>query len=282
MSDKVREFEFVDKDFQQIRNLAQARAGIFLSPKKRDMVYSRIARRLRILGLSTFEQYLMHLEEHEDEAQDFINALTTNLTSFFREAHHFDLLSAQMLQLADNRRGPIKIWSSACSTGEEAYSLAITAIETFGSWTPPVRILATDVDTNVLSQAKRGIYASDRISKLDEERVKNFFVKGKGHHVGMVKVRSQLKDLIHFNALNLLAPSWPIKGPFDAIFCRNVMIYFDKPTQYKVLARFNPMLLDDGLLYAGHSESFQHAADLFRLKGKTVFAPVSKKMADKV
>lgn len=280
MSDKDREFEFTDRDFQRIRDLAQARAGIFLSPKKRDMVYSRIARRLRILGLATFEQYLEHLESHEDEAQDFINALTTNLTSFFREAHHFELLSEQMLRLADKRRGPIKIWSSACSTGEEAYSLAITAIETFGSWNPPVRILATDVDTNVLSQAKRGVYASDRVSKLDNERVKSFFVRGKDSHVGMVKVRSQLKDLIHFNSLNLLAPSWPVKGPFDAIFCRNVMIYFDKPTQYKVLSRFHPMLLDEGLLYAGHSESFQHAADLFRLKGKTVFSPVVKKHTD--
>lgn len=278
MNDKVREFEFTDRDFQRIRDLAQARAGIFLSPKKRDMVYSRIARRLRALSMLTFDEYLEHLEDHTDEAQDFINALTTNLTAFFREAHHFELLSEQMLRLADARRGPIKIWSSACSTGEEAYSLAITAIETFGTWTPPVRILATDVDTNVLAQAKSGVYASDRVSKLDEERVKNFFVKGKGGHLGMVKVRSQLKDLIHFNSLNLLAPSWPIKGPFDAIFCRNVMIYFDKPTQYKVLSRFHPMLLNEGLLYAGHSESFQHAADLFRLKGKTVFTPVSKSL----
>lgn len=279
MSDKEREFEFTDRDFQRIRNLAQARAGIFLSPKKRDMVYSRIARRLRTLGMMTFDEYLEHLEDHTDEAQDFINALTTNLTAFFRESHHFEILSEQLLRLADKRRGPIKIWSSACSTGEEAYSLAITAIETFGSWTPPVRILATDVDTNVLAQAKSGVYASDRISKMDNERVKNFFVKGRGDHLGMVKVRSQLKDLIHFNSLNLLAPSWPIKGPFDAIFCRNVMIYFDKPTQYKVLSRFHPMLANEGLLYAGHSESFQHASDLFRLKGKTVFAPVSKSLS---
>jgi len=276
VSIKEREFEFTDRDFQNIRNLAHAQAGIFLSPKKRDMVYSRIARRLRALGLMDFQQYLEHLEDNEDEAQDFINALTTNLTSFFREAHHFDLLAEQLLSLADKHRTPIKIWSSACSTGEEAYSLAMTAVETFGSWTPPVRILATDVDTNVLAQAKRGVYASDRISKLSSERVKNFFVKGKGSHLGMVKVRSQLKDLIHFNSLNLLAPNWPVKGPFDAIFCRNVMIYFDKPTQYKVLERFRPLLLNEGLLYAGHSESFQHAADLFRLKGKTVFAPVSK------
>lgn len=276
MTTKLREFAFTDKDFQDIRNLAQAKAGIFLSPKKRDMVYSRIARRLRTLGMQTFVEYLEHLKASEDEAQDFINALTTNLTAFFREEHHFHLLSQQLLELAKKRSGPIKIWSSACSTGEEAYSLAITAIETFGTWTPPVRILATDVDTNVLAQAKRGVYSSDRISKLDNERVKTFFVKGKGSHKGMVRVRSQLQDLIHFNALNLLAPNWPVKGPFDAIFCRNVMIYFDKPTQYKVLQRFNPMLLrTGGLLYAGHSESFQHASDLFRLKGQTVFYPVN-------
>ncbi|SFX10397.1 CheR family methyltransferase [Marinospirillum alkaliphilum] len=276
MTAKEREFDFTDRDFERIRDLAHERAGIFLSPKKRDMVYSRIARRLRALGLMTFEQYLHHLEDNDDEAQDFVNALTTNLTSFFRESHHFDLLAEQMLAIAAKRRDPIKIWSSACSTGEEAYSLAMTAIETFGSWTPPVRILATDVDTNVLQQAKRGVYASDRVSKLDEQRVKNFFVKGKGSHAGMVKIRSQVQDLIHFNSLNLLAPNWPVKGPFDAIFCRNVMIYFDKPTQYKVLSRFHPMLREDGLLYAGHSESFQHAADLFRLRGKTVFAPTSK------
>ncbi|WP_245944307.1 CheR family methyltransferase [Marinospirillum perlucidum] len=277
MSTKEREFEFKDRDFAKIRDLAHERAGIFLSPKKRDMVYSRIARRLRSLGLMTFEQYLAHLEENEDEAQDFINALTTNLTSFFREEHHFDLLAEQLLAVADKRRGPLKIWSSACSTGEEAYSLAMTAIETFGTWTPPVRILATDVDTNVLQQAKRGVYASDRVAKMRDDRVKSFFVRGKGKHVGMVKIRSQVKDLIHFNSLNLLAPNWPIKGPFDAIFCRNVMIYFDKPTQYKVLSRFHPLLTAEGLLYAGHSESFQHASDIFRLKGKTVFMPVPKR-----
>ncbi len=274
MTEKQREFDFTDRDFDQIRALAKARAGIFLSPQKRDMVYSRIARRLRALKLKTFEDYLHQLEANEDEAQDFINALTTNLTSFFREAHHFEILAEQMLAVAQHHKGPIRIWSSACSTGEEAYSLAMTAIETFGSWTPPVRILATDVDTNVLHQAKRGIYASDRLSKMDSARIKSFFVKGKGKHVGMVKVRSQVQDLVHFNALNLLSPKWPVKGPFDAIFCRNVMIYFDKPTQYQVLSKFKPLLTKQGLLYAGHSESFQHAADLFRLQGKTVFAPV--------
>ena len=279
MANKVREFEFTDKDFQKIRDLAQAQAGIFLSPKKRDLVYSRIARRLRALGLFTFEDYLDYLAGHADEAQDFINALTTNLTAFFREKHHFAMLAEQMLQIdarnSNSSKKPIKIWSSACSTGEEAYSLAITAVETFGSWTPPVRILATDVDTNVLAQAKKGIYASDRISKLGAERIKTFFVKGKGSHLGMVRVRPQLQQLIQFNSLNLLAPSWPIRGPVDAIFCRNVMIYFDKSTQYKVLERFHPLLGQQGLLYAGHSESFHHAADLFRLRGKTVFYPVT-------
>ncbi|MFK7161375.1 CheR family methyltransferase [Marinospirillum sp. MEB164] len=275
MTEKQREFDFTDKDFDRIRILAHKRAGIFLSPRKRDMVYSRIARRLRSLGLTRFEEYLHYLEQEEHEAQDFINALTTNLTAFFREAHHFDLLSEQLQQLAEvGLKRPIQIWSSACSTGEEAYSLAMTAVEAFGSWTPPVKILATDVDTQVLRHAQQGIYEADRISKLEKERIKTFFVKGKGSRLGKVKVREQLAQLVQFNTLNLLAPQWPLKGPYDAIFCRNVMIYFDKPTQYQVLQRFHPLLTEQGLLYAGHSESFQHAADLFKLKGKTVFAPV--------
>lgn len=277
MTVKQREFTFTQDDFEQIRILAKQSAGIFLSPQKRDMVYSRIARRLRALEMTNFQQYLQYLKEHKDEAQDFINALTTNLTAFFREAHHFDLLQHQLQQLSQQGRHPIRIWSSACSTGEEAYSLAMTAIETFSSWTPPVQILATDVDTQVLQQAQRGIYASDRLAKMDEGRVKNFFLKGKNNHQGMVRIRPQVQALVHFHALNLLAPKWPIKHKFDAIFCRNVMIYFDKPTQYQVLAKFRPLLQPDGLLYAGHSESFQHAADLFRLQGKTVFAPIHER-----
>lgn len=269
-----REFIFTDEDFQRIRALIRERAGISLTEKKRDLVYSRIARRLRALDLSAFSEYLDYLQQQPDEAQDFINALTTNLTSFFREEHHFHHLADEMMQRRQIGQRQYQIWSSACSTGEEAYSLAMTAVETWGTWTPPVKILATDVDTNVLAVARQGVYGMERLARLDRERLKTFFLKGKGRHAGSGRVRPELQALISFKTLNLLAPSWPLKGSYDAIFCRNVMIYFDKPTQYRILSRFHPLLAEHGLLYAGHSESFNHAADLFRSRGKTIFAPV--------
>ncbi|RAU16838.1 chemotaxis protein CheR [Nitrincola tibetensis] len=278
-----REFVFNPEDFERIRLLIRSRVGIALSDKKRDLVYSRIARRLRSLGLRTFSDYLDYLAQEQDEMQDFINALTTNLTSFFREAHHFDFLADQMRQV--NALGQMRrftIWSSACSTGEEAYSIAMTAIETFGSWTPPVKILATDVDTHVLAQARQGVYGLERIEKMDVQRLKAFFLKGKGDRQGSVKIRPEVQALVSFQQLNLLAPSWHLRGPFDAIFCRNVMIYFDKPTQYSVLEKFHPLLNESGLLYAGHSESFQHAANLFKSKGKTIYQPVRLASNNKV
>ena len=271
-----REFVFRNEDFARIRDLIRERVGISLTDKKRDLVYSRIARRLRALGLSEFSGYLDFLEQHEDEAQDFINALTTNLTSFFREAHHFDYLSQAMQAAQVTPRKPFQIWSSACSTGEEAYSLAMTAIETFGCWNPPVRILATDVDTHVLEHAQAGIYGMERLEKLPIERLRQFFNKGRGSRTGSARIRPEVQQLITFRPFNLLIPQWPFKGRFDAIFCRNVMIYFDKPTQYKILSRFHPLLSEQGLLYAGHSESFQHAGDLFRSQGQTIFYPVRK------
>lgn len=271
-----REFVFTQDDFERIRALIRDRVGISLSDKKRDLVYSRIARRLRHLGLHQFSDYLDYLLVSEHEIQDFINALTTNLTAFFREAHHFDLLSAQMLKRLAHSQEPFKIWSSACSSGEEAYSIAMTAIETFSTWTPPVRIMATDVDTQVLAQAKSGIYGFERLEKMPQDRVRNFFLKGKGARKGSVKIRPEVAALIQFKPFNLLAPVWPVRAPLDAIFCRNVMIYFDKPTQYRILSRFYPLLKDRGVLYAGHSESFQHATDLFKSQGQTVFKPVSR------
>ncbi|WP_200881840.1 CheR family methyltransferase [Nitrincola sp. A-D6] len=269
-----REFVFRNEDFERIRDLIRERVGISLTDKKRDLVYSRIARRLRALGLSEFSGYLDFLEQHEDEAQDFINALTTNLTSFFRESHHFDYLSQAMQVAQVTPKKPFQIWSSACSTGEEAYSLAMTAIETFGRWDPPVRILATDVDTHVLEHARAGIYGMERLEKLPVERLRQFFNKGRGSRIGSARIRPEVQQLVTFRPFNLLMPQWPFKGRFDAIFCRNVMIYFDKPTQYKILSRFHPLLSEQGLLYAGHSESFQHAADLFRSQGQTIFVPV--------
>ncbi len=271
-----REFHFTDQDFEQIRQLIYEHAGISLSPIKRDMVYSRIARRLRATGLRSFSDYLDRLNSSGEEWQNFVNSLTTNLTSFFREAHHFPVLAEHAVRQRSYGRSPVLLWSSACSTGEEPYSMAMTLIDAFGSWRPPVKILATDLDTNVVKVAEAGIYPEERVARMPEKDVKRFFLRGKGNQKGFVRVRPELRALISFRSLNLLDVKWPIKGPFDGIFCRNVMIYFDKPTQYKILSRFRPLLRDDGLLYVGHSESLAHAADLFRLQGKTVYQPVKR------
>ncbi|SEI60560.1 chemotaxis protein methyltransferase CheR [Allopseudospirillum japonicum] len=267
---KSREFHFTLKDFHYVRDLIYREAGIVLVDAKADLVYTRLSRRLRVLNIHTFSQYIEFLNKNPQELETFINALTTNLTSFFREAHHFELLKNYFTQW----KSPIRIWCTASSTGEEAYSLAMTAMEYFGTYQPPVEILASDIDTDVLRKAAAGIYAFDRISDLDEARRKRFFLKGCDKNLGKVKVRRALKDLVKFQKINLLAPQWPIQGPFHAIFCRNVMIYFDKPTQYKILAGFHPLLTHDGVLFAGHSESFHHATDLFQLVSRTVYRPI--------
>ncbi|BAL25560.1 CheR family methyltransferase [Azoarcus sp. KH32C] len=267
--DRVREFELTSADFERIRKLIYEHAGIVLSPAKQDMVYSRLARRLRVCGDRTFAEYLARLERDRAEWETFVNSLTTNLTSFFREAHHFDILAERMRQIAEKRT--IRIWCSAASTGEEPYSLAITACEAFDTLTPPVQILASDIDTSVLSHGERGIYRDDRILRLSPERVRRYFVRGAGVPDGEVRVRPELQRLISFRRINLLDSSWPVQGPLDAIFCRNVMIYFDKTTQYAILKRFVPLLRKEGALFAGHSESFMHAADLFRSMGRTVY-----------
>lgn len=266
-----REFEFTDADFERVRKLIYERAGIALAPIKRDMVYSRLVRRLRALNLPSFAQYLNHLEKGnaEQEWETFINSLTTNLTYFFREAHHFDVLSRHM---AASKQRPYRIWCSAASTGEEPYSLAMTACETFNSLTPPVSIIASDIDTNVLDTARKGIYGADRVDKLSPARLQKFFLKGTGQKEGYARVRPELQALISYCRVNLLDARYAgVEGPFDALFCRNVMIYFDKPTQYAILKRFVPLLAREGLLFAGHSESFLHAADLFRSLGRTVY-----------
>ncbi|MFM9912459.1 MAG: CheR family methyltransferase [Methylophilaceae bacterium] len=264
-----REFLFTEKEFQRIRKMIYEHAGINLSEAKKDMVYSRLGRRLRANHLSTFADYLALLEtNNEAEWEAFVNSLTTNLTSFFREAHHFPLLAEHIKKI--NRR-PLQLWCSAASTGEEPYTMAMTMMDLFGSLTPPVRILATDLDTNVLRKAEAGVYPLERVEKLSPELMKRFFLKGTGHNEGQVLVRKELRDMITFRQLNLLDEKWPAMGPFDAIFCRNVMIYFDKPTQYKILKKFLPMMRNDALLFAGHSESFQNAADLFTIRSKTVY-----------
>jgi len=266
----AREFTFSDRDFRRVCQLIYQRAGIALADSKRDMVYSRLSRRLRALGMKTFQEYLDVLErEGGDEWEAFTNALTTNLTSFFREPHHFEILLNHLRDRKD--RGQLRIWCSAASTGEEPWSLAITACEAFNSLDPPVEILATDIDTQVLATGERGVYPLERIKGLSTERVRRFFQRGSGPNDGMCRVTTRLRPLVRFGQLNLLASNYGLSGPFDAIFCRNVMIYFDKPTQRGVLERMAPLLAPDGLLFAGHSESFLHAADLVRPCGRTVY-----------
>lgn len=267
----VREFSFSTGDFDRVRKLIYQHAGISLSPVKQDMVYSRLARRLRATGKQSFAEYLDALEKNGgDEWERFVNSLTTNLTSFFREPHHFPIFAEHLRKLGPSR--PIRIWCSAASTGEEPYSIAISVLETFGSNTSNISIMASDLDTNVLATASKGVYPIERVEKLSPERLQRFFLRGTGAQEGFVAVRPELKRLIEFQRINLLEPNWPVKGQLDIIFCRNVMIYFDKPTQYKILSRFAPMMQPDGLMFAGHSESFLHAADLFKSLGKTVYA----------
>lgn len=264
-----REFSYSRQDFERVRRLIYNRAGISLAPSKEDMVYGRLVRRLRQHGLSSFHQYLDLLERSDDaEWQAFTNALTTNLTAFFREPHHFDALRQLFGQL---NRSPLRLWSAASSTGEEPYSMAMTAVEHFGTMDAPVKILATDIDTQVLDTARQGVYPLERVEKLPPERLRRFFQRGTGQNEGYCRVVEGLRRLVEFRPLNLLDPHWDLRGPFDAIFCRNVMIYFDKATQYRILSRVMPLLADDGLFFAGHSESFFHATDLLQPCGRTVY-----------
>ncbi len=269
-----RDFEFTDKDFNRIRDLVKQHAGITLTEAKKDMVYSRLSRRLRHLGITSFGEYCQLVEdETSGELVNFTNSVTTNLTAFFREQHHFDYLSTTLLpnlrrQKARNRR--LRVWSAGCSTGEEPYSLAMTLLENLPShekW--DVRILATDLDSNVLETAQRGIYNTDRIKGISNQRLKRWFLKGKNNKEA-VRVSPELQKLISFKQLNLLRP-WPFRGPFDFIFCRNVVIYFDKPTQKVLFERYADMLEMNAHLFIGHSESLFKVTDRFKLMGQTIY-----------
>lgn len=268
---KEREFEFSPRDFERVRKLIHARAGISLNETKENMVYSRLARRLRLLRRSDFGGYLDWLEKTPESAewQEFVNALTTNLTSFFREGHHFPALAEHLR--ARRTQPELSIWCSACSTGEEAYSIAMTVYDALPGMASRVRILASDIDTNVLDHARKGEYDADRIERLDPGIKHRHFLRGRGTREGQVRVRPELQAMLSFQRVNLLDARWMVQGPFDAIFCRNVMIYFDKQTQLSILAKFCPLLKPGGLIFVGHSENFYHARDLVVLRGKTVY-----------
>lgn len=259
-----------DAQFRRICQLIYQRAGIVLADHKRDMVYNRLIRRLRQLHMDDFGRYLAQLEANPDSAewQAFINSLTTNLTAFFREAHHFPLLAEH----AKRRSGEYRVWSAAASTGEEPYSIAITLADTLGTAPGRWRVFASDIDTDVLNKALNGIYRQDELKTLSAPQLQRHFMRGTGPHSGLVRVRQSLANYVDFAPINLLDSQYNVPGPFDAIFCRNVMIYFDKATQQEILRRFVPLLKPGGILFAGHSENFSNLVREFSLRGQTVYA----------
>lgn len=267
-----REYEFTEDTFQRVRRLVHTELGISLAQSKRELVYRRLSRRLRALRLADFDSYLKLIEQrHSDELQNFCNALTTNLTSFFREPHHFEFLDEQLLpelerKNADTRR--IRIWSAGCSSGEEAYSVAMVALEALGhlrGW--DIRILATDIDSNVLERARHGIYHGESLEKVDAARLVRWF-----HRVGrsrQYRVCQEVRQLIAFKRLNLI-DQWPMAGPFDLILCRNVIIYFDRQTQRDIIERMARLQRPDDHLILGYAESLLDVSTRYRLIGQSV------------
>lgn len=266
-----REFAWTQSDFVRVQALIYQRAGISLHDGKHAMVYSRLSRRLRETGHKSFQEYLGWLEGHDGpEWQEFINALTTNLTAFFREQHHFEILASLLRTRA---AGPWNIWCSAASTGEEPYSIAMTVQETLGA-SVPFKLAASDIDSRVLATAAAGVYRVDSLKGLSQERLQRFFQRGKGGNAGLARVKPELRRPIEFLSVNLIRDDWPFREPFDAVFCRNVMIYFDAPTQRRVLERIHRVLKPGGMLFVGHAENFSDSRDLFVLRGKTVYERV--------
>ncbi|TXS95150.1 chemotaxis protein CheR [Parahaliea aestuarii] len=264
----LRELILAQRDFHRIRDLIYRHAGIVLADHKREMVYGRLARRVRALQVDSFCDYVDRLEERpgDPEWEHFINALTTNLTSFFREPHHFPLLAQHFA----GRRDRVRVWCAAASTGEEPYSIAITLREALGGQVP-FEVVATDIDTDALARARQGVYRLDQLGKLEQERLHRNFLRGSGSMAGYARVRPEVAQHVSFSPLNLVSTRWPVEGQFDAIFTRNVMIYFDQSTQSRILERIAPLMKPDGLLFAGHSESFSYVSERFRLRGQTVY-----------
>jgi chemotaxis protein methyltransferase CheR len=268
-SNWAQQVPLTDAHFQRICQLIYQRAGIVLASHKREMVYNRLVRRLRTLGIADFGSYLALLEGSNsgEEWEVFINALTTNLTAFFRELHHFPILARHVSE----RPGPYSVWSTAASTGEEPYSIAMTLLETRPGAASQMQVVASDINTLVLEKARAGVYRHEELRGLSTAQRQRFFLRGTGPHEGLARVRPELNNMVRFQYLNLLAAEWALPGPFDAIFCRNVMIYFDKETQERILRRFVPLLKPGGLMFAGHSENFSQISQEFKLRGQTVY-----------
>jgi len=271
---KHREFEYNRANFERVVDIIYKVAGISLSDRKEDMVYSRLARRLRKLGLNNFSEYLNFVSKDSDEQKAFVNALTTNLTHFFREEHHFDYIQTELLpHIFNSKNNRVRVWSAGCSTGEEPYTLAMVWENVKNKPTnADFKILATDLDTNVLELGRSGIYSVDKLAPVSENYQK-WFSKTSECSANQKQVSEQLKKYIHFKQLNLMQ-DWPMRGPFQLIICRNVLIYFDKATQEKLIHRYYDLLEPNGCLILGHSESLGENKSLFENLGKTIFRKI--------
>lgn len=277
--EKEWEFDFSDKEFQILKRLIHDRTGINLNDHKKSMVYSRLVRRLRALGLTAFREYIEYVSSPsgDSEMADFMNAVTTNLTKFFREPHHFDHLRDHVLKplaMKPPAGRRIRLWSAGCSSGMECYSMAMSAAEalnSFDAW--DLRILATDIDSNMLERGRQGIYRKEDVEAVPREYQKKYLVRHGGPGSESVEVIERLRKIAAFKHLNFIE-RWPVKGPFDAIFCRNVVIYFDKATQRPLFDQFADVLAPGGWLYIGHSENLHGISDRFELQGKTIYRRV--------
>lgn len=277
----ISRFEFSDRDYQFISSLVAKHAGITLNMGKRELVYGRLAKRLRALGIETFSEYCDILrDERADELHHCVNAITTNVTSFFREDHHFQFLHAMLLpklveQAKQTARRSLRIWSAGCSTGQEPYSIAMSIFEYgrgLSEW--DIQILATDLDSKVLEEARSGIYRLDHLENISPARKKRFFLKGKGSKDGYARIVPEVQQMIRFERLNLIEP-WDHGHDFEMIFCRNVMIYFDNETRKRLLLAFAASLVPGGYLFVGHSESLSGIRDVFSPAGTTIHRKIA-------
>jgi len=270
----VREFAFRDEDFEALRALVRLHTGISLGDQKRELVYGRLSRRLRALHLTSFKEYRELVASDPDELAQLVNAITTNLTAFFRERHHFDYLREQVLKpwiAAQRGTSRLRIWSAGCSSGEEPYSIAMTVLEAFAE-TPrhDVRILATDLDSEMLARARAGLYPLERLLAIGPSRLARFFDTQHDHGVAACRVKAEVAALVTFKQFNLI-DALPMKGPLDVIFCRNTVIYFDKDTQRDLFARMAALQRSGDLLFLGHSESLFKVSDDYTLIGRTIY-----------
>lgn len=263
-------YELTDREFRRLRALVRTHTAIELSDAKRHLLFTRFSRRLRALGLATFDEYCDLVERGEgEELRAFASAITTNFTRFFREPHHFELLAERVASRGVS--APLRIWSAGCSSGEEPYSIAMTLLEAVPDIAErDVRILATDIDTSVLAAAERGVYPQDRVSGLPPERLRRWFLRGRGANAGKVRIADSPRALVDFRPLNLIEP-WPMRGPFDFVFCRNVVIYFSQETRRSLVERFAELQRPGAYLVLGHSEHLAGATDRYAPAGPTTY-----------